>query len=192
MSDFHDEIITIRNFWASGRITKISAIVQFEAVMHHFGLLPEDEEIDPQISDVALVTLMTQAFSLTPESLKNIRAEQANRKYQEQKNQVLAQQFGQLDRKAQYQCPVCQKWVDAIYYEIKLTDEDEFSTTLDEPRSVQFKPSRCEKCCQDYLDEYVFGTKRSYIPDTKMAPMSLTEQKFFRQYEEQMKDARIK
>lgn len=191
--DFHEELKTIRYFWAKGHITKVSAIVQFEALMRHYGLLPEDEEIDPNVSDAGLVVLMEQAGELSNESIANIRREQAANKYNEQKNQVLAQQFGAIPRDAQYQCPVCKKWVNAVYTEIKLNDdEDEFGSTLQKAEVIKFTPSRCEECAREYLDEFVFGTKRSYIPDTVTAPMSLTERKFFRQYEEQMKDVRIK
>ncbi len=174
MIDFHEELKTIQYFWTKGHITKASAITQLESLMYRYGLLSDNEEIDPDISDNGLALVIAQVAALSDESIRR------SRDNCEQKQIVCS-----------HRCSICQKWVEAVFTEIKMNDdEDRGTTTLQqEPEVVKFNPPRCEECVREFLDEFVFGSKRSYIPDTTTAPMSLTERKFFHQYEEQMKDS---
>ncbi len=171
---FREEIQAIRNNWTGGRITKRTAIIEFEALMREHRLLPKDHMLDPELSDENFITLLTHALALREEALVWL-AQEAD--------SIFAAHFV-----TEFRCPICEKWVTGgLYKQVGVQEEDDGDQIV--PQEIFELPSpRCAACAQAYLDERVFKTKSPRIPNAGESPMSLTEQRFFRQYEEQLKE----
>lgn len=173
--NFHEEIYAIHNNWVSQRLSKRNALIEFEAVMREHHLIPPDYILNPDLSDVEFISLLNHAFSLTEESLAWLEKEATS---------LFAEHYV-----TEFRCSVCNKWITGgLYKRIGIQEQDDGDQIT--PQEIFELPSpRCMTCAQAYMDEHIFKTKRSRVPDTGEAPMSLTEQRFFEQYEQQMKES---
>jgi hypothetical protein len=171
MMQFHDEIKAIHNNWTSGRITKRTAVTEFEQVMSGLGLIPDDQQLDRDMPDVDFAFLLQKAAAVTPEDLRTMEALRA-------KNQADNMKTFSNGNPAIYFCSACRKAFPHLVTDIRINDNYpvEHWVKLDAPR--------CEACARRYLDEQL----KANSGNSDSMPMSTTELRFFRSYERQMKE----
>jgi len=174
MMNFHDEIYAIHSNWASGRITKRTAIIEFEALLREHHMLPKDHLLDPDLSNENFLSLLNHSFALTEESLA----------WLEQQTDAFFAEHPVTESR----CPICnQRVTGGLYKQVGVQEEDDGDQII--PREIFDLPSpRCAACAQAYLDERVFKTKSPQVPDTGEVPMSKEEASWFASLEKQMKE----
>jgi hypothetical protein len=172
--NFHDEISAIRSNWTGGRITKRTAIIEFEALLREHRMLPKDHLLNPDLSDESFLSLLNHSFALTEGSLA----------WLEQQTETFFAEHPITESR----CPACNRWVaGGLYKQVGIEEEDDGDQIA--PREIFDLPSlRCAACAQAYLDERVFKTKSPGIPDTGEAPMSKEEASWFASLEKQMNE----
>jgi hypothetical protein len=66
---FREYAQEIRGAWIERKTSKLTAIMQFNILLHEHGLMPRDEELGDDIEDRLLMSLLNQACSLRDERL---------------------------------------------------------------------------------------------------------------------------
>ncbi len=201
---YHQRIREIQRNLVMGHRDKQTCLAEFEALLHEYGLLPDDEKLDTGISDDNLVGLLKLALNhRDPKSNRDpeVSNDPTVRYLQSLKdiNQMLGggdlMQPGlplgaDLARAIRRRCPVCQEQVPGLFNRMQTADS----------RVLDIDPPRCEKCMLKWLEkEHGYSLRpndalasapeptitRDVSPVGNFSP---DESLFFLDLEEQMKD----
>jgi hypothetical protein len=204
---YHQRIRVIQRDLVMGHRDKQSCLADFEALLHEYGLLPPEEELDKTISDDNFVGLLKLALNYRDpkqnalDQLKDINRmlggtglADAPRDSILDSNAVdpftgmphAANLAGMIKRR----CPVCQKQVAGLYNRVQTADT----------QVLPIDPPRCEECMTKWMEKevgYSLRPRDSLVtapeptvekdasPVKDFAP---EEAYFFAQFESQMKD----
>lgn len=188
---YHQRIREIQRNLVMGHRDKQSCLVEFEALLHEYGLLPPDEALDTNITDDNFVGLLKLAL--------NYRDPKSNRDPLVSREQGLlgdgtpgdymipsipeaADIAGIIKRR----CPVCEQQVPGLFNRLQTADS----------RVLPIDPPRCEQCMLKWMEKesgYSLRPKGSTSDssvskdDSEATPLNPDEAVFFADFEEQMK-----
>jgi hypothetical protein len=174
---FHEEISAITSNWSADRISKRTAIIEFEQVMRGMGMLRETEHLNYEMPDAEFMSLLKRAASMPLESVRLVDETRLRNKNDKEAVLKLHPDWTPAASCAGF-CAVCGKSFPSLVMGIgTLVDGVQRQLKLDAPR--------CERCAQAFLNEYLLRAG-AFRPDDKTAPMSLADLQFFQPYEVQM------
>jgi len=208
---YHQRIREIQRNLVMGHRDKQSCLVEFEALLHEYGLLPPDEELDKAITDDNFVGLLKLALNYRdPKSNRDpevTKDPQAN--YLDSLNNIhkmlgggvtdgfdmipavpeAADIAGIIKRR----CPVCEKQVPGIYNRVQTADR----------QVLPIDPPRCEQCMLKWMEKEIGYSLRpkdglAAAPepsvskdDSPVLGLGEGQAEFFADFERQMKDFKL-
>jgi len=151
-----------------------TCISMFEELLHDYGLLPKDDQLDRTITNENFLNLLKAAREhrdLPPQS-PSTAIELARPPYR------IADSIKQ-------NCPVCQKPVPALFNRVQSMDQ----------QFIPVDPPRCQSCMMKWVEER-FGVSASgskpsnfvslHLDKSPASPLRPDETTFFAEYEKQM------
>lgn len=176
---FHDEIRAIHNNWSLGRISKRTAVIEFEQALRALGLIPANYGLNYEMSDKDFLVVLKKAEAMTPENILTLEKLRARDRGEDDE---IKKMFADWKPTVPV-CAACRRPSSRLFTEIGVQLDDDENTAQER---VKLDVPRCAQCAKDYLDQYVFKTKSRprLDPATSLSPQ---ERQFFRLYEEQMK-----
>jgi hypothetical protein len=195
--NYHKRVREIMSGFVMGHLDRETCITQFEDLMHEYGLLPKDEQIDRTISNENFLGLLKMAkdqkdprSNRDPEASKDMRHAPAMDAIHNLLTPDVpgADQHYRIAQSVQQRCPVCQKPCEGVYNRMQTLDH----------QVVPVDPPRCKTCMLKWIED-TFGTgphsnvakapELSFTPDiTAATPLRPDEMDFFQQYEQEMED----
>lgn len=190
-----------RNFVA-GFLDRESSLALFEDVLHEYGLLPKDENIDRTITNENFLALLSLAqrhqdpkSSRDPEISKDA-PETAIERYGKDLERISGM-LGMNMKTPQYRlsdsilrsCPICKAQVSGVYSRMVGADN----------QIIPVDPPRCKACMMIWIQEK-FGEQRQSkhaepasvsIDVSTVSPMDAAETDFFKDFEAQMEGFKL-
>jgi hypothetical protein len=180
-------VMQIYQEFTMGIADRETSMTKFEDLLHEYGLLPLEEQLDRTITNENFIALLRMASehrdvrsNRDPEVSKDLVQNVALTKSTGIPHYRLADSITQS-------CPICKVKVTGLYNRMQSLDN----------QTIPVDPPRCKNCMMKWVEEH-FGTGINSnlatpypmvsVDDTKVTPMDANEIEFFSQYEEQMKD----
>jgi hypothetical protein len=173
---FNEEIRAIQNNWTTNKISKRTAIIEFEQAMRELGLIPQDQWLNYEMDDKEFLDLLQKAEAVNPVEIKKLQA-----KIREEDDAIMEEYAGWK------LCHHCHKPMATLFTYVNVQIAGDSSTK----ERIQLDVPRCGPCVKEYLDQYVFKTKSRPLPTQPLTveiPMSPSELEFFQFYEKQMRE----
>lgn len=190
---YHQRVREIMSNFVMGYQDRETCITRFEDLLHEYGFLPKEEQIDRSITNENLLGMMKMAkdqkdprSNRDPEVSKDMRHAPAmnaihNLLYS---NPPAAEHYRIADSILQ-RCPICHKQVQGVYNRMATADQ----------QVVPIDPPRCKDCMLKWIQD-TYGTgphsniatpAPTFTPDiTAATPLRPDEFDFFQQYEQEM------
>jgi hypothetical protein len=198
---YHTRIREIQSAFVMGFQDRETCISLFEGLMHEYGLLPQEEQLDRTITNENFLALLKMAkdhrgiHEEPPDhsdpNLKKLddlrRAEENLKKltrWMEQAAKRGADQQYRIADSVKQHCPVCQKPINALFNRVQSLDQ----------QMIPVDPPRCQDCMTKWVNERFGGMPASAPIHTQSAdgspssPLSPSEFEFFAEYEKQMQE----
>ena len=198
---YQSRIREIQSAFMLGFQDRETCISMFEGLLHEYGLLPVEEQLDRTITNENFLALLKAAkehrgiHDAQPtdpnQKLENLKkAEENLRKlthWMERMSQGATDQRYRIADSVNRQCPVCQKPTTALFNRVQSLDH----------QTVPVDPPRCQPCMLKWVEER-FGkpANTAVMPEpapttvdgSRVSPLSASETDFFAEYEKQMQE----
>lgn len=164
---YHSRIREIQSAFVMGYQDRETCISLFEELLHEYGLLPKEEQLDRTITNENFLSLLKRAkeHRLNAEPRTDL-----------QKEYRIADAVKQ-------RCPVCQNPTPGLFDRVARNQE-----------VIPVDPPRCRECMMKWVTER-FDIQRPALPPapslsdaSPASPMSPSEADFFAEYEKQMRE----
>lgn len=191
---YQSRIREIQSAFMLGFQNRETCISMFENLLHEYGLLPVEEQLDRTITNENFLKLLkaakeqrgvheaTAAGQSIDENLH--RAEDNLRKLTQWMERMahIDQRYRIADSVNRH-CPVCQKPTPALFNRVQSLDH----------QTIPVDPPRCQPCMLKWVEER-FGTPSkeaapapaATVDGSPASPLSSSEADFFAEYEKQM------
>jgi hypothetical protein len=198
---YQSRIREIQSAFMLGFQDRDTCITMFEGLLHEYGLLPPEEQIDRTITNENFLALLKaakehrgihDALPTDPsQKLENLKRAEENLKkltrWMDRMARGADDQRYRIADSVNRRCPVCQQPTIALFNRVQSLDH----------HTVNVDPPRCQPCMMKWVEER-FGTPANTVvtPAPRIAtvdgsptsPMSLSEADFFAEYEKQMQE----
>jgi hypothetical protein len=194
MMTYHARIREIQRNLVMGQADRETCFSKFEQILHEYGLLPVEEELDRTITNENFLNLLNMALAHNdvrsnrdPEKSNDIPTQGALLD-----SPLMNVDDGyRLTDSILHRCPVCHKQIPqgtGLYNRVQLREK--------EP-PVPIDPPRCHACMMKWAEDYVMksGIRSSIQRDVSfsldtsaVSDFDKSETDFFAKYEEQMRD----
>jgi predicted Zn-ribbon and HTH transcriptional regulator len=192
---YQSRIREIQSSFVMGFQDRETCLSLFEDLLHEYGLLPHEEQLDRTITNENFLTLLKMAKDVRevppPVSeiekhldLESMRKTAENLKKLAERMGKSGQRFRIADSVSR-NCPVCQKPVRALFNRVQSLDH----------QVLPVDPPRCQGCMMKWVEEK-FGPLQDLKPDepapatpqddSPVSPMSDEEIAWFASLEKQM------
>jgi len=193
---YFERIQEIHRNFVAGFLDRESSFLLFEDLLHEYGLLPKEEQIDRTITNENFLALLQLAqshkeprSSSDPEISKDPQSS-AIEKYGKDLQRIgditglnMQNPIYRIADSITQSCPVCKAKVSGIYNRMVGADN----------QTIPVDPPRCKNCMMKWIQEK-FGspdTKHAEpvsisIDGSKVSQMDAAETDFFKQYEQEM------
>jgi len=197
---YQSRIREIQSAFVMGFQDRETCIIMFESLLHEFGLLPVEEQLDRTISNENFLALLKMAKEHrgTPDAqpidpsrkLENLREAEENLRKLTHWMERMAQGADQRYRIADSvnrRCPVCQQPITALFNRVHSLDH----------QTINVDPPRCQSCMLKWVEErYGKPANTAAMPEpltatvdgSHVSPLSSSETDFFAEYEKQMQE----
>lgn len=179
--DYYEELKAIQSNWAAGRITKRTAIIEFEQVLRGVGFIATNYALNPETSDNDFGDLLRRAINLPQASL-----DEYTRMRSTERDAVLTKMFKDW-KPSMYFCGVCHRPSPKLFNEVTMERDGNEAALVDLPAKVHLEIPLCADCCRVHVETVVEqhrAAKRAHHPDA--LPMNDKDRSFFAFYERQM------
>lgn len=183
---YNMRVMQIYQEFTMGISDRETSMTKFEDLLHEYGLLPLEEQLDRTITNENFIALLRMASehrdvksNRDPEISKDL-VQNISLTKSSMPHYRIADSITQ-------NCPICKVKVTGLYNRMQSLDN----------QTIPVDPPRCKNCMMKWVEEH-FGTGINSslatpypmvsVDDTKVTPMDANEIDFFSQYEEQMKD----
>jgi len=167
--NYQNRIREIHSAFVMGYHDLETCIAMFEELLHDYGLLPKEEQLDRTITNESFLSLLKQAKDHT-----------INKQSPPQTSIVKSGDWRLSDPRQR--CPVCQKPVNSLFNRVQSLDN----------QFMAVDPPRCQECMMKWVEER-FGSTRpkvsepnSLVDRSPASPLKPDELNFFAEYEKQM------
>jgi len=184
---YNIRVMQIYQEFTMGISDRETSMTKFEDLLHEYGLLPLEEQLDRTITNENFIALLRMASehrdmrsNRDPEVSKDLIENVALTKANNMPHYRLADSILQ-------HCPICKVKVGGLYNRMQSLDN----------QTIPVDPPRCKTCMMKWVEEH-FGSginsslatpyPQVSVDDIKVTPMDANEIDFFSQYEDQMKD----
>lgn len=197
---YQSRIREIQSAFVMGFQDRETCITMFESLLHEYGMLPHQEQLDRTISNENFLALLKAAkehkgvVDAQPadpsRKLENLRqAKEKLRKltrWMERMAQNADDRHYRIADSVNRHCPVCRKPTKALFNRVQSLDQ----------QTIPVEPPRCQDCMMKWVEER-FGMPSTTATPTPLAatvdgsptsPMSSSEADFFAEYEKQMQE----
>jgi DNA-directed RNA polymerase subunit M/transcription elongation factor TFIIS len=182
MNHYYAKIKDIQIRFLSGDIDRETGLTMFETVLHEYGLLPQEEQLDRTITNENFLALLKMARDYQVREQQTDM--QALDKIINQSMTNLVQQYRLADS-IQQNCPICHGKSAGLYNRMQTGDN----------QTIPVDPPRCKSCMIKWVEEkFGMSTHSSIaappttvsIDDSGVKPLDAAETDFFAEYEKQM------
>jgi len=194
---YQSRVREIQSAFTLGFQDRETCINLFESLLHEYGLLPHEEQLDRSLTNEGFLALLKAARDQRgvrddpPEdadpNLRKLddlrRAEESLKKLTRWMEQMAnpAPRFRIAD--SVRRCPVCQKPTSALFNRVQSIDQ----------QMLPVDPPRCQECMTRWVEEQQSGNALAIrakpgttVDGSPASPMSPSETDFFAEYERQM------
>jgi hypothetical protein len=195
---YQSRIREIQSAFMLGFQDRDTCISMFESLLHEYGMLPVEEQLDRTITNENFLALLKMAkehrgiHDAQPtdpsQKLENLKLAEDNLRKLTRWMERMAQ--GGDDRRFRIadsvnrQCPVCRKPTTALFNRVQSLDH----------QTMPVEPPRCQDCMMKWVAER-FGTPvnttatpATTVDGSPTSPLSSSEADFFAEYEKQMQE----
>jgi hypothetical protein len=193
---YQSRIREIQSAFVMGFQDRETCITLFEDLLHEYGLLPVEEQLDRTITNENFLALLKMAkehrgVQEAGESAQRdagLQKAADNLKRLTQWMERMAQGSDRRYRIADSvnrRCPVCQKPTTAMFNRVQSLDH----------HTINVEPPRCQDCMLRWIEER-FGKPSGVaaeppaatVDGSHVSPLSTSEADFFAEYEKQMRE----
>lgn len=192
---YQQRVRDIMSSFVMGHLDRETCITQFEDLMHEYGLLPKDDQIDRTITNENFLGLLRMAkehkdprSNSDPEISKDMRHAPA----MDAIHNLMGGMPGTTENyriadSVQQRCPICQKPCQGVYNRMQTLDQ----------QAIPIDPPRCKDCMMKWVEQHFGSGPHSKLATiepsfgldiTAATPLRPDEQDFFKQYEQEMED----
>jgi len=198
---YQSRIREIQSAFMLGFQDRLTCIQMFEGLLHEYGMLPVEEQLDRTITNENFLALLKAAkehrgiHDAQPtdpnQKLEDLKRAEENLKkltrWMERMSQSGNDQRFRIADSVNRHCPVCRQPAQALFNRVQSLDH----------QTIQVEPPRCQPCMMKWVEER-FGTPANAVSTpaplvttvdgSPTSPLSTSETDFFAEYEKQMQE----